>query len=101
MEQVVVDQALDELLYMRAPESVFGLEQFISSERTAPVMARKAIQVLNAVPGDEATLALDRLAKSSTLSEALRQNCRLLLDKRPAATPAAEAAKAGERPTIH
>jgi hypothetical protein len=79
MAQVVLDQALDELLYLRAPEAVFALEQFIASERTMPLMARKAIQVLNAVPGDAATAALNRLAVNPNLSDALRQNCRLLM----------------------
>lgn len=101
LAQVVLDQALDELLYLRAPETVFGLEQFISSERTAPVMARKAIQVLNAVPGNEAAVALDRLANSPTLSEALRQNCRLLVEKRATEPSAPGVAKSAQGPTIH
>ena len=70
----VLDQALDELTFMRHVKTVGGLEEFVSGASAANLAsARKAVQVLTAIDDDEALHALARLARTQKLDARLRR----------------------------
>ena len=70
----VLDQALDELTFMRHVKTIEGLEEFVNgASATNLAAARKAIQVLAAIDDDEALRALARLARSTNLDSRLRR----------------------------
>jgi HEAT repeat protein len=70
----VLDQALDELTFMRHVKTVAGLEEFVNGASVANLAsARKAVQVLAAIDDDEALLALARLARAQKLDARLRR----------------------------
>lgn len=101
MAPVILEPALDELLYLRANESVYGLEQFICSERTAPVMVRKGLLVLAAVPGPDSMAALNRCAVNPQLSDSLRNAAAQLAAKHSSAMPASASTPTEKPVTIH
>jgi HEAT repeat protein len=70
----VLDQALDELTYMRQPKTVAGLEEFVSvaGSNNLP-SAKKAIQVLACIDDDEALYALARLFRAEELDSRIRR----------------------------
>jgi len=69
----VVDEALDELMFLRHVKTVPGLEEFIANNKANPVSARKALQVLAAIDDDEALHALARLFHREELDSKLRR----------------------------
>ena len=79
----VVELALDEVLFLRSAECVPGLHRFLNSEKTPVLVGRKALQVLNATAGEEASIALHELARSQALTSELRQVAFELSRKRP------------------
>lgn len=85
----VVEPALDEVLFLRAPECVPGLQKLLTCEKSSLVAARKALQVLNAIPGDEATLALEALTRTDTANVTVRQIALEMLRKRQSSLAAA------------
>jgi hypothetical protein len=87
MAPVVQDQSLDELMFLKSPGSVTPLEVFVSSGKAAPVMIRKALQVIGNTPGEEATALLNRLSATLEMPEAIRKYALELLQRRPAAEP--------------
>jgi HEAT repeat protein len=70
----VLDQALDELMFMRQVETVSSLEEFVNGAGAASLAAgRKAVQVLATIDDDEALNALARLARGKELDARLRR----------------------------
>jgi HEAT repeat protein len=69
----VLEPALDEVMFLRSPQCVGGLRNFLSSRKTALVVARKAMQVLASIPGEEANAALEQLVRTESASETVRQ----------------------------
>jgi HEAT repeats len=78
----VVEPALDELLFLRAPDCVPGLKKFLLSKRTAPIAAAKGLRILSSIVGDAATAALDELVVGLPISSPLRQQAQDALRKR-------------------
>src|SRR5437667_5178759 len=68
----VVDEALDELMFLRHVKTVRALEQFIGTSGN-PAGARKALQVLAAIDHDDALHALARLFHREELDSKLRR----------------------------
>jgi HEAT repeat protein len=69
----VVDEALDELMFLRHVKTIPGLEEFIANNKASPVSARKALQVLAAIDDDEALHALARLFHRQELDSKIRR----------------------------
>jgi HEAT repeat protein len=69
----VVDEALDELMFLRHIKTIPGLEEFIANHKANPVSARKALQVLAAIDDDEALHALARLFHREELDSKIRR----------------------------
>ena len=69
----VVDEALDELMFLRHVKTIPGLEDFIGNARSNPASARKALQVLAAIDDDDALHALGRLFHREELDSKLRR----------------------------
>ncbi|PYV71176.1 MAG: hypothetical protein DMG97_17195 [Acidobacteria bacterium] len=69
----VVDEALDELMFLRHVKTVAGLEEFISAGKGNLASARKALQVLAAIDDDDALHALARLFHREELDSKLRR----------------------------
>lgn len=70
----VLDQALDELMFMRHVKTVSSLEEFVNGASMANLAsARKAVQVLATIDDDEALNALARLARAKKLDARLRR----------------------------
>ena len=69
----VVDEALDELMFLRHVKTVAGLEEFISAGNGNLASARKALQVLAAIDDDDALHALARLFHREELDSKLRR----------------------------
>jgi hypothetical protein len=70
----VLDQALDELMFMRQVKTIPGLEQFVSGAVAAnPGSAKKAVQVLACIDEDEALHSLARLFRMENLDNRIRR----------------------------
>ena len=69
----VVDEALDELMFLRHVKTIPGLEEFIANNKANPVSSRKALQVLAAIDDDEALHALARLFHREELDSKIRR----------------------------
>ncbi len=69
----VLDQALDELTFLKHPKTVTSLEEFISGAESNPAAARKAVQVLACIEDDEALYALARLFRTESLDNRIRK----------------------------
>jgi HEAT repeats len=69
----VVDEALDELMFLRHVKTVAGLEEFIGSGKGSLASSRKALQVLATIDDDDALHALARLFHQEELDSKLRR----------------------------
>jgi HEAT repeats len=69
----ILDEALDELMFLRHVKTIEGLEAFICGAVTNLAASRKAIQVLNAIDVDEALESLGRLMRNETLDIIIRR----------------------------
>jgi HEAT repeat protein len=70
----VLDQALDELMFMRQVKTIAGLEEFVSGANAANLAsARKAVQVLSSIDDDEALHSLARLFRLEKLDNRIRR----------------------------
>jgi HEAT repeat protein len=96
----VVEPALDEVMFLRSSQCIPGLQRFLSSEKTAMVVGRKALQVLNSIPGEEALAALEQLVRSEKASETVRQMAVEALRKRPADLPKAPPVSPATQPVV-
>jgi len=97
----VADPALDELLYLRGTDCVPGLQSYVSADKTSGVMARKALSILAAIPGDESTVALREIASTGTVSMSLRQAAAEVVKKRHGAIPPAKSGDAAQSASTH
>jgi hypothetical protein len=70
----VLDQALDELMFMKQVKTIAGLEEFVSGASAANLAsARKAIQVLASIDDDDTLPALARLFRMENLDNRIRR----------------------------
>ena len=69
----ILDEALDELMFLRHVKTIEGLETFICGAVTNLAASRKAIQVLNAIDVDEALESLATLLRNETLDIVVRR----------------------------
>ena len=69
----VLDEALDELTFLRHVKTVAGLEEFIVAGSGNLASARKAIQVLACIDDDDALHALLRLFRTEALDSRIRR----------------------------
>ena len=69
----ILDEALDELMFLRHVKTIEGLEAFICAAGSNLAASRKAIQVLNAIDVDEALEALAILLRNETLDIVVRR----------------------------
>ncbi len=73
----VLDEALDELMFLRHVKTIGGLEEFIVEGSGNMASVRKGVQVLASIDDDEALHALLRLFRTEALDSRIR---RLALD---------------------
>jgi hypothetical protein len=69
----ILDEALDELMFLRHPKTIPGLEAFVCTAGSNIAASRKAIQVLAAVDVDEALESLARLLRNDALDSGVRR----------------------------
>ena len=69
----ILDEALNELMYLRHVKTIEGLEQFVGGAGNNLAAARKAIQVLAAIDVDEALESLATLLHNDTLDINVRR----------------------------
>ena len=69
----VLDEALDQLLYLRNPDTIPALEKFVLSSGGHVVRATKAVQALAAIEEPEALSALGRLVGFEELDFGIRR----------------------------
>jgi len=79
----VLDQVLDELLFVKDPATIHDLERFVADGHGNPAVLRKAIQVLTCIPGDEHLHALARLISSKKLGPGPRQMAMTAISRDP------------------
>jgi len=78
----VLDTVLDELLYLKDETSVSGLKRYVAEPNQSAALRKKAMQVIAAIPGHLAGLALDDLASNTFLPNDLRSYASTLLAAR-------------------
>jgi len=100
MDASVVELALDEIMFLRSPESVSGLLRLLTSGKASAQVGRKAVQVLNAIPGPEALAALEDVAQGASCSADVRQMADEFAHKRKAAERKAVVTSDGEQPLL-
>jgi hypothetical protein len=69
----ILDEALDELMFLRHVKTIEGLEAFICGAGTNLAASKKAIQVLNAIDVEEALEALAMLLRNDKVDIAVRR----------------------------
>jgi HEAT repeat protein len=69
----ILDEALDELMFLRHVKTVEGLEAFICGAGTNLAAAKKAVQVLNAIDVEEALEALAMVLRNETVDIVVRR----------------------------
>jgi len=69
----ILDEALDELMYLRHEGAIADLELFISARKGNLAGSKKAVQALGAIEEDAAVFALARLFRMEELDAALRR----------------------------
>ncbi|HXF14470.1 MAG TPA: HEAT repeat domain-containing protein [Terriglobales bacterium] len=69
----ILDEALDELMFLRHVKTVDGLEAFICGAGTNQAASKKAIQVLNAIDVEEALEALAMILRNETVDIVVRR----------------------------
>lgn len=70
----ILDEALDELMFLRHVKTIEGLEAFICGAGSNVAASRKAIQVLNAIDVEEALEALAMLLRNESLDITVRRS---------------------------
>lgn len=69
----ILDEALDELLYLRHPGAIADLESFVSGRHGNLSSMKKAVQALSSIDDDAAVYALARLFRMEELDNAIRR----------------------------
>jgi hypothetical protein len=70
----ILDEALDELMFLRHVKTIEGLETFICGAGTNLAAAKKAVQVLNAIDVEEALEALAMLLRNEAVDITVRRS---------------------------
>jgi hypothetical protein len=70
----VLDQALDELMFLRHVNTIPTLEEFISAAVGGLAASTKAVQILSCIDDDEAMHALVRLFRTEHLDNRIRRS---------------------------
>jgi HEAT repeat protein len=68
----LLDEALDELMFLKDPSAVEALERFVSARGSNLACLRKGVQALGAVNDDAALHALGRLFRTEELDRSVR-----------------------------
>jgi len=79
----ILDEALDELMFVKSASAVADLEQFIAGQRRASASSNKAIQALGAIRDDSALQALTRLFRMEELDRSVRKAALLAISNNP------------------
>jgi HEAT repeat protein len=79
----VLDEALDELMFLRHVKTISGLEEFVCGGSSSPAATRKVIQVLSCIDDDEALNALERIFSAQELDGRMRRAALSVLYKHP------------------
>jgi hypothetical protein len=82
----VLDEALDQLMYLLSQNTVAALENFASDSRGNVVRATKAIRALAAIADPAALYALGRLFRIEELDAAIRRAALTAISIQPSAT---------------
>jgi HEAT repeat protein len=69
----LVDETLDQLMYLKSPNTISALEQFAVSGRSNLIRAIKTVQVLGTIPDVAALYALGRLFRVEELDLKIRR----------------------------
>jgi HEAT repeat protein len=84
----MLEKVLDELLLMREPGSLPGLQTFLmDSDSTKPAQLQKAVQLVSVIPGDQASEVLGKVLFASKLPLGVRRAALIALSRKPAAVP--------------
>lgn len=70
----ILDEALDELMFLRHVKTIEGLETFIYGAGINVAASKKAIQVLNAIDVEEALEALAMILRNETVDIVVRRS---------------------------
>ena len=81
----VLDEALDQLMYLRNPNTIAALESFAASRRSHAVRASKTVQVLGAIADPAALYALARLMRIEELDVVVRRAALAAISSQPSA----------------
>jgi HEAT repeat protein len=79
----ILDEALDELMFVKNASAVPDLEQFIAGQRRNSASSNKAIQALGAIKDDSALQALTRLFRMEELDRNVRKAALLAISNNP------------------
>lgn len=69
----ILDEALDELMYLRCEGAIADLETFVSGRHGNLACSKKAVMALGSIEGDAAVFALARLFRMEELDNAVRR----------------------------
>lgn len=69
----VLDEALDELTFLKNATAINDLEEFVRSKQSSPAAKRKALQALGSIQDDGALYAIARLFKMEELDASIRR----------------------------
>jgi hypothetical protein len=79
----VLDQALDELTFLRHVNTIAGLEELVCKGEAGLPACRKALQVLACIDDDKALEALDRIFRREDLDNKIRRQALNTICKNP------------------
>ena len=69
----VLDEALDELMFLKDASAISDVEEFICKNHGAPASLRKAVQVLGVIQDDLALHALSRICRIEEMDQGIRR----------------------------
>jgi len=79
----VLDEALDQLMYLRSPSTIAALEEFATSSGCTVMRASKIMQVLGAIADPAAVYALGRLFRIEELDPVIRRAALAAISNQP------------------
>lgn len=82
----VLDEALDELMFLRHPKTISGLEEFVLSGSGNLEASRKAIQILAVIDEDDSAHALGKLFRWEGLDSRIRRSALDAIRKNPSSS---------------
>lgn len=69
----VLDEALDELTFLKSAVAINDLEEFVRAKQSSPAAKRKALLALGSIQDDAALYAMGRLFKMEELDASIRR----------------------------